>query len=161
MTESEPRILKQFRKLTALPFGHWLFARAVCWTAPYFGSIRPRIEALEAGRCVVSIRDRRRVHNHIGTVHAIALCNMAELAGGLCTDVSIPTSMRWIPKGMTVAYLAKAKGPMRAEATPARPPHASDSGYELPIIVTVTDAAQQAVFRAEIAMWVSPKPNRG
>ena len=29
------------------------------------------------------------------------------------TDVSIPTGARWIPKGMSVEYLAKAKGNVR------------------------------------------------
>jgi hypothetical protein len=42
------------------------------------------------GRCEVRIRDRRRVHNHIGTVHAIALCNLAELSAGVMTDATIP-----------------------------------------------------------------------
>jgi len=32
---------------------------------------------------------------------------MAELAGGLMTDVSIPKGARWIPAGMTVAYVKK------------------------------------------------------
>ncbi|PAT22339.1 hypothetical protein CJ307_33330, partial [Klebsiella quasipneumoniae] len=32
------------------------------------------------------------------------------------TDVSIPTGARWIPKGMSVEYLAKAKGNVRAVA---------------------------------------------
>ena len=79
-----------------------MFARAVCWRAPYFASISPRIALLEPGRCEAWIAHRRKVTNHIGTVHAIALCNLAEFAGGLMTDVSIPSSMRWIPKGMQV-----------------------------------------------------------
>src|SRR3546814_8551637 len=44
------------------------------------------------------------------SVHAIALCNAAELAGGMMTEVSIPSGARWIPKGMTVEYLAKEIG---------------------------------------------------
>jgi hypothetical protein len=34
---------------------------------------------------------------------------MAELAGGTMTEVTVPTSHRWIPKGMTVEYLKKRK----------------------------------------------------
>src|SRR6185312_12677324 len=71
----------------------------------------PRFVALAPGRCEIAIRDRRRVHNHIGTVHAIALCNLAELSGGMLTDDSIPDSLRWIPRGMTVEYLAKHVAP--------------------------------------------------
>jgi hypothetical protein len=90
-------------------------------------------------------------------VHAIALCNLAEFVGGLTIDVSIPASMRWIPKGMTVEYLKKAIGTMHAIATPAFEPREADEGYELPVDVVVSDPGGDAVFRARIAMWVSPK----
>lgn len=146
-----------YRRITRWPGGHWLFSRAVCLKAPYFASIAPRVELLEPGRCVASLRHRRRVTNHIGTVHAIALCNLAELAGGLATDAGLPASMRWIPKGMTVEYLRKATGTMRAQARLARAAVESEAGYDLPVEVEVTDDAGEAVFRARIAMWVSPR----
>ena len=151
------RILSTYRTLSGTPGGKWLFSKLVCWKAPYFSSIAPRIETLEPGRCVATIRHRRAVTNHIGTVHAIALCNLAEFTGGLGCDASIPASMRWIPKGMTVAYLKKAIGTMRATATPAFPPHEAAEGYELPFEVVVENPAGEAVFKASIAMWVSPK----
>jgi acyl-coenzyme A thioesterase PaaI-like protein len=150
-------ILALYRRMRRWPAGEWLFSRAVCFKAPYFGSISPRIVALEPGRCEATIRHRRRVTNHIGTVHAIALCNLAELAGGLMTDVSIPASMRWIPKGMRVEYLKKATGTLRATATPAIAIVEAQSGYELPVDVKVANTEGEAVFRAEISMWVSPK----
>lgn len=151
------RILSTYRTLSGKPGGKWLFSKLVCWKAPYFSSIAPRIETLEPGRCVATIRHRRAVTNHIGTVHAIALCNLAEFTGGLGCDASIPASMRWIPKGMSVAYLKKAVGTMRATATPAFPPHEAAEGYELPFEVVVENLAGEAVFKASIAMWVTPK----
>jgi acyl-coenzyme A thioesterase PaaI-like protein len=150
-------VLSLYRRITRWPGGHWMFARAVCWRAPYFASISPRIAVLEPGRCEASIAHRRKVTNHIGTVHAIALCNLAEFAAGLMTDVSIPPAMRWIPKGMQVEYLGKAKGTMRAVATPDVAPREASQGYDLPVTVVVTDAQDQPVFRARIAMWVSPR----
>jgi uncharacterized protein (TIGR00369 family) len=153
-------VLELYRRITRWPGGEWLFARAVCWRAPYFATIGPRITRLEPGRCEATLRHRRKVTNHIGTVHAIALCNLAELSGGLVTDASIPASMRWIPKGMQVEYLKKAVGGMQAVATPEFAPMATPDGYELPVVVTITDAAGDAVFRGRIAMWVSPKPAR-
>jgi len=148
--------LALFRRFGGSAPGRWLVSRAVCWRAPYFASIAPRIERLEPGRCVVRMRDRRAVRNHLGTVHAIALCNMAELAGGLATDATIPASMRWIPKGMSVRYLAKARGPMTATAIV---PSVADAGraQELQAHVEVRDAADAAVFAADITMWVSPR----
>ena len=50
--------------------GKWAFSRLLCVKAPYFGSIRPRFEDLQPGRCEVRMRKRRAVLNHIGTVHA-------------------------------------------------------------------------------------------
>ena len=153
-------VLASYRRLSSKPGGRWLFSKLVCFKAPYFASIAPRIEALEPGRGVATIAHRRRVTNHIGTVHAIALCNLAEFVGGLTCDVSIPASMRWIPKGMTVAYLKKAVGTMRATARPEFPPREANEGYELPFEVLVENPQGEAVFKATIAMWVSPKASR-
>ena len=154
---STPAVLHHFRRLQRLPAGRWLFSRLVCLRAPYFASIAPRIDVLEPGRCEARIAHRRRVTNHIGTVHAIALCNLAELCAGLLTDVSIPADMRWIPKGMTVEYLKKASGTMHAVATPSIPPVSAAEGYELPVDVVVRDGDDDAVFTALIRMWVSPR----
>ena len=154
------QVLRLWRRLGGGPAGQWLFSRMVCAKAPYFGTIAPRFRVLEPGRCEAEISDRRAVHNHIGTVHAIALCNLAELVGGVMTDASLPPGMRWIPKGMQVQYLKKATGTLRGIATPAIPIVAADSGYELPVAVDVVDAAGERVFTATIAMWLSPASKR-
>jgi len=150
-------LLKLYRKFMRFPAGQWLFSRAVCFKAPYFGSIKPTIRLLEHSRCEATIPHRRAVHNHIGTVHAIALCNLAELCAGVLTDASLPADMRWIPKGMTVSYLKKASGTMRAVATPNIPITSAAEGYDLPINVDVFDPAGQKVFNAEIRMWLTPR----
>lgn len=148
--------LSLFRKLGRSAAGRWLYSRLICWRAPYFGSISPTVDLLETGRCIVRIRQRRRVQNHIGTVHAIALCNMAEMAGGLATDATIPASTRWIPKGMSVRYLKKASGVMTATALV--PPIANPTqAQELHAKIEVRDAQNEVVFDADITMWVSPR----
>ena len=149
--------LSMYRRLARWPAGHWLFSRAICLKAPYFATIAPLFVALEPGRCDVRIRDRHRVHNHIGTVHAIALCNLAELSAGVMAEVTVPASMRWIPKGMTVQYLKKAVGTMHASATPDAAAVESVTGYAWPVTVRVTDRAGDLVFRASVSMWVSPR----
>ena len=151
-------VLAMWQSMNRRPLGAWFFSKAVCWKAPYFGSISPRFVLLEPGRCEAIIHDRRRVHNHIGTVHAIALCNLAELTAGVMTDASLPRGMRWIPKGMSVQYLKKATGTLRGVATPDIPLVASESGYDLPVSVGVFDSAGEKVFSAQIAMWLSPSP---
>jgi acyl-coenzyme A thioesterase PaaI-like protein len=148
--------LSLWRRLAPLPGGRWLFSRLVCIKAPYFATIRPCFVELKPGYCELHIRKRRRVLNHIGTVHAIAMCNMAELAGGTMTDVSIPSTHRWIPKGMTVEYLKKAATNLRAVAE-LDPQTQFGDAAEIPVTVRVLDKDDQLVFRAVITMWVSRK----
>ncbi|MGH8055200.1 MAG: hotdog fold domain-containing protein [Stenotrophomonas sp.] len=150
-------LLSLYRRFIRWPAGNWLFSRAVCFKAPYFASISPTITVLEPSRCEGVIRQRRRISNHIGTVHAIAMCNLAELVAGVMVDATLPADMRWIPKGMEVKYQAKALGVLKAVATPALPIVSAAAGYDLPVEVSVTDAAGVEVFHAQIAMWVSPR----
>lgn len=150
-------VLLLYRRVTRWPAGHWLFSRMVCFKAPYFATIAPRFVALQPGRCEVRMPDRRRVHNHIGTVHAIALCNLAELSAGVMTEATLPPGMRWIPRGMSVSYLKKAAGTMHATATRDSAAVESANGYEWPVTVRVVDPAGDEVFQARITMWLSPR----
>ena len=147
--------LIHWKRLHSRPLGKWLFSRLICWKAPYFATIAPRFEELGPGRARVSMKKRRAVTNHIGTVHAIAMCNLAELAAGTMTEVSIPSSMRWLPKGMTVEYVKKAQGDIEATATVGA--IAEGPGREVPVAVEMKDGAGEVVCRATITMWVAPR----
>jgi acyl-coenzyme A thioesterase PaaI-like protein len=97
------QLLELYRQL-----GNEHYADAISKIAPFFGTIEPRFRSLRPGYCALEIPNRDAVHNHLGTLHAIAMCNGAELAAGLTTDVSIPAGHRWIPIEMNVRYLALA-----------------------------------------------------
>ncbi|MCG7588553.1 hotdog fold domain-containing protein [Photobacterium sp. OFAV2-7] len=144
--------LKTYQRLSGLPFGRQLFTFIVCRVAPYFSSIKPQIRELKPGYAEVTIKKRRKVTNHINTVHAIAMCNMAELAGGMMTDVSVPTKSRWLPVGMTVEYLKKATTDLTAVATGDGIEW--ETGGDKIVPVEVTDTEGNLVFRAEITMNV-------
>lgn len=146
-----------WKRLGGTAPGRWLFSRVVCLKAPYFGSIAPRIMRLEPGCCEARLDQRRKVQNHIGTVHAIALCNLAELCAGLVTDVTLPADMRWIPQEMTVRYLKKASGRITAMARPANELRSTTEPYAATISVSLVDAGGQEVSSADIRMWLSPR----
>jgi acyl-coenzyme A thioesterase PaaI-like protein len=148
--------LKLWQRFASTPGGKWAFSRLLCFKAPYFSSIRPVFEELKPGYCKIRIAKRRAVLNHLGTVHAIAMCNMAELAGGTMTEVSVPATHRWIPKGMTVEYLKKATTDLVAVATPLDGDDWSVAG-EHKTRVEVRDTSGELVFQAIITMWVSSK----
>jgi len=128
------------------------FSAMIGQVAPYFASIAPQIVELRPGYAEVSFAKRREVLNHIGTVHAIALCNAAELAAGTMTDASIPAGCRWIPRGMTVEYLAKADGDIRAVADGSALDWSSLGDVKVPVMAYAGD---KPVLRAEITMYVS------
>lgn len=159
--KSSSTALQLWKKLGKHSFGRWLYTKIICFKAPYFATISPLILALEPGNCVATINHKRKITNHLGTIHAIALCNLAELVGGLMTDVSIPAEMRWIPKGMTVNYLQKAKGKLTAtvSATPADFRVAAE-GYPYQVQVSVKNQQDELVFTATIEMWISPKQKK-
>jgi acyl-coenzyme A thioesterase PaaI-like protein len=157
MKESKPNFtLSTWLRLSSKPGGKWLFSRLVCWKAPYFGSISPVFSELRPGRSTVHFKKRRKVLNHIGTVHAIAMCNLAEVAAGTMTDATVPADLRWIPKGMTVEYLRRAETNVTAVAE-IDMSNALAADSELPVSVAITDSKDQVVFRAVITMWITAK----
>jgi acyl-coenzyme A thioesterase PaaI-like protein len=97
--------------------GNRLATLAVCLKAPYFLTIRPLILSLAPGDVSIHMPDSWLVHNHLATTHAIAQCNLIELAMGLMAEASVPDHLRWIPMGMDVSYQRPAKGALVARAT--------------------------------------------
>ncbi|MFZ5723558.1 MAG: hotdog fold domain-containing protein [Pseudomonadota bacterium] len=147
-------VLAQWNRLSGYPGGKWLFSKVVANKAPYFNTIGPLIEELRPGYAKVSIRKRRAVQNHIGTVHAIALCNLMEICMGVCAEASIPKHLRWLPKGMTVRYTAKAGSDITGYAEVAA--EAWKPG-DVDVKVWATDAAGKTVIEGTITLWVTEK----
>ncbi len=149
------KTLKLYQSLKHLPLGKIIFSKMLCFMTPYFSSIKPSIKELTMNRCVVFMKKRRAVTNHLKTVHAIAMCNMAELAGGLMTEVSLPKNKRWIPSGMTVKYLKQEKTNLSAIADGNELDWNTDGEIEVP--VSITDDNNELVFSAEIKMNIKTK----
>jgi len=129
--------------------------------APYFWTIRPRFTVIEPNHAEVVIPKRRGVKNHIGTVHAIALCNGLEAAMGVLAEASIPRDKRWIPKGMEVSYTAKATSDITciAETEPAQwtDDALPDQGGDLPVRVRGVRDDGTVVIEGVIRLWFTPK----
>jgi len=103
----------------------------------------------------VQLKKRRSVTNHIKTVHAIAMCNMAELSGGLMIEASLPRDKQWIPSGMTVEYLKKAETNLTAVSNGSEIDWDQTGTIEVPVVIN--DLNDQTVFKASINMYVKNK----
>ena len=147
--------LSMYNRFAKLPLGKSIFSRLVCVKAPYFGTISPRFVELRPGYCEIRLRKRRRVQNHLGTVHALAMGNLCELAAGMTLDVTLPAKMRWIPRSMNIEYLKLARTDLTARCSIETT--GLDAKKDFPVIVSVTDTAGTEVVRAAITMYISPK----
>jgi len=142
-------------RLSGLPGGKVLFSRAVGLAAPYTGSIGARVTELRQGSARVELADRRAVRNHLQSVHAIALANLAELAGNAAMAYSMPDDARFIVAGMSIDYLKKARGTITATSTCPVPETADRVEYEVP--VEMCDEAGDVVATAVLRTLVGPK----
>ena len=152
-----PDVLDLYKKSSVIPLvGQRAFSFAFAQMAPYFWSIRPRFTVIEPNRAEVVIPKRRAVQNHLGTVHAIAMCNGLEAAMGALAEATIPRDKRWIPKGMTVAYTAKATGDVTCIAE-TDPEQWTGDDPDVPVRVRGELADGTVVIEGVINLWVTPK----
>ncbi len=154
---TQNKTLSIYRKLNWLPFGKKIFSLVVSRVAPYFATISPTITELVPNQCTCMIKKKKKVFNHIKTVHVIAICNGLEMAMGVMAEASIPKNLRWIPKGMTVDYTAKAGSDIRCVAKVA--PNDWQVGDML-VNITAYDENNVVVVKGTIKLWISEKPNR-
>lgn len=78
--------------MTRLPLGigQRLFSYAFARQAHYFSTIKPRFIDVRPRQASLRLPNRKAVHNHIGPVHAIAVCNGLEAAMGALAEATTP-----------------------------------------------------------------------
>jgi acyl-coenzyme A thioesterase PaaI-like protein len=146
-----------WKRLAKQPGGSRLFSAAAMVRVPYFASIVPHVVRMEPGFAEVTVPKWFFVYNHLHTVHAIASCNAAEIAMGMLMEATVPTSHRWIPKSMNVAYRQKATTSLRAQARLDPPDFTTlTDGTEIVVPVSVVDKSGAEVVHADITTWVTP-----
>jgi acyl-coenzyme A thioesterase PaaI-like protein len=136
--------------------GNPLFSFAVAPVAPDLWTLRPRVSVIRPNYAEVVIPKRRGVKNHIGTVHAIALCNGLEAAMGVLAEASIPSDKRWIPKGMEVSYTAKATTDITCIAE-TDPEQWTGDDPNVPVRVRGVRKDGTVVIEGTIRLWVTRK----
>lgn len=145
-------------RLHALPAGPRLFSLMLSRAIPYTGSVSPRVRQLRLGFARVTMSDRPRLRNHLRSLHAIALANLAEYTGNLALAYSLPDGARFIVEKMSIEYLKKARGRIEGECTCPVPQTSERRQYELEVLLH--DDAGQIVARAVLTTLVGPVPQQ-
>ena len=142
--------------LSGVPGGKVVFSRLVGRMAPYTGSIHAQVTVLRTGYAEVVMSDRRAVRNHLDCVHAVALANLAELAGNIALAYSLPDDGRFIVSGMEIEYVKKARGTIKAVGEAPVPRSSARAAYD--VSVTLRDEGGEEVAKAILHSLVGPKP---
>lgn len=148
-------IRKFYDKVEGLPGGKKLFSRAVGRMAPYTGSVEANVVELRVGYARVELPDQRKVRNHLRSIHAVALVNLAELTGNLALSYSLPDDARFIVAGLSIDYIKKARGTITGVSESPVPSTSERCEYDVPVVMS--DADGQVVARATLKSLVGPK----
>ncbi len=143
-----------YELLSGLPGGKRLFSWLVGWAAPYTGTMGARVLEVGPGHARVMLRDRRRVRNHLRSIHAVALMNLAEMSTGLAFMYGLPEGTRSILTGLSIEYLKKARGTLIAECNCPVVEGKAEGRYE--IEGEIRDHTGDVVARARAQWLVGP-----
>jgi acyl-coenzyme A thioesterase PaaI-like protein len=152
-------IREAWDRIHRLPGGRRAFSGMIGLAAPYSGTISAQVQDVSRGHARVTLADRRAVRQHLGSVHAIALCNLAELTASLAVAYSLPDGARFIVSGLSIDYTKKARGTITARCDVEVPPTAEKR--ELAVAVIMTDKAGDVVARASLRTLVGPSKRGG
>jgi acyl-coenzyme A thioesterase PaaI-like protein len=150
------QILKVWQNFNQVPGGRVAFSKLIGSLVPYTGSVRPIVTELQRGYACVEMADHRKVRNHLNSIHALALANLAEFPAGLCLHTSIPENGRAILVKIEIEYFRKARGPLVARARLQHTVEHLEAPTQMIVESEVRDSSDTVVAAAKTTWRVSP-----
>ncbi len=150
-----PYLRGNWQRFSKKPGGKWLFSRIIGITVPYTGSISANVVLLEPGHGKITLRERRKLRNHLQSVHAIALANLSEMVTGLTLLNSLPGDARGILTSMQIHYHKKARGLLTAECICEVPENNAER--EMQVSGEIKDEVGEVVATATATWRIGPE----
>lgn len=118
-----------------------------------------QVETLNQREAVVYLANKRKIQNHIGSLHACAMSLAAESATGMIVGMNVPDTHIPVIKQMNISFVRRCQGDIRARAVLSeedyRRINEEDRG-EVNVEVQVEDESGNEPIKAEmIWAWVS------
>ena len=152
----EQRLVTLWNRFGSSAVGRKIFSIILGRTAPYSGSIGALVLALEPGKTQIALNDRKKIRNHLNSIHAIALANLGELASGLAMISAINSDTRAIVVNLEIEYIKKARGRLIATGT-ASPPSEINEPIDSVALAEIKDAEGDVVSNVKVHWRLSPK----
>jgi len=161
MTERN-RLARVVHKFDGYPEGlrRFLITWAFGGTVHFVRTAGVKFQELTEERAVVVLANKRRVQNHIGTLHAAAVALIGETATGAVFGMSVPDEKYPILKSMRINYTKRSQGALRAEATLApgmRERFWVEEKGDIAVPVRITDETGEPTVDAEYVWAWRPK----
>lgn len=130
---------------------------------PFLGTAKLRFHQTEQDVWEVSVRNKRRVQNHLGQIHACVMVLLAETIGVMICTHNMPGDRIPLVKKLDAQFVRRSQGDMRAivRLDEAQRQHIVDNEKgEMDLQVTVTDeSGEEPVLVTVTTAWI-PKQRR-
>ena len=149
--------IRLYKALCGFPFGKHVFSGLVSFFAPYSSSVNPCVERLDENGCEISVRDWWWLRNPYSCLHAIALANIGEQAGGiLMLSLLQRVKVRAIPVRVDTVYHVKARGVITGICEGVSLENVKEK-KELPVVTKMYDKKQTLVAQTTVYWMVEPR----
>lgn len=144
MSNRFSRAINTIKKLPKVSHS-FLFTQLFCSQVKYARTSKIIIVDIEPQQVKLLIKNHKKVQNHIGGVHAIAVALLAESATGIVFGMNLPDTALPLLKSMTMNFKRRMQGDLTAVARISDQQTSELTGGkgDMEILVTITDESGQ------------------
>ncbi len=152
------RLSKIVLKLNKFPL---LINYILRYSIPFTGTANLKFEKVTNNQVIASLKNKRKVKNHINQIHAVAMILLAESASGIVFGMNVKESSLPLCKSLNSKFVKRSNGAMKATASLTDEQinfiQSTDKG-EINVPVIITDESNNEPVICEVVWaWIPKK----